>query len=179
MNIQQTEIEGLVVIEPSVFEDERGYFFETFSASKYILPDALPFVQDNEAKSNKGVLRGLHFQKGNAAQGKLVRVVAGSVYDVAVDIRPDSLTYGLWYGIVLSGSNKKQLWVPRGFAHGYLVLEDNTIFSYKCDNYYHKEAEGGIRYDDPEVSISWPALDVPFVVSAKDLVLGSLSQITV
>lgn len=178
MNTKQTEIEGLMVIEPSVFEDERGYFFETYSSSRYVLPEAHPFVQDNEAKSNKGVLRGLHFQRGNSAQGKLVRVVAGSVYDVAVDIRPDSPTYGEWYGIVLSGTNKKQLWVPRGFAHGYLVLEDNTIFSYKCDNYYHKDAEGGIRYDDPEVSISWPALDVPFIVSAKDLVLGSLSHIT-
>lgn len=178
MITQQTGIEGLLVIEPSVFEDERGYFFELYNASRYELPDAHPFVQDNEAKSNKGVLRGLHFQKGFHAQGKLVRVVTGSVYDIAVDIRPDSATYGSWYGIVLSGTNKKQFWVPRGFAHGYLVLEDNTIFSYKCDNYYHKEAEGGIRYDDPELSISWPALDVPFVVSEKDLALGSLSQHT-
>ncbi|MDQ3015885.1 MAG: dTDP-4-dehydrorhamnose 3,5-epimerase [Bacteroidota bacterium] len=176
MNIRHTEIEGLLIIEPAVFEDDRGYFFESFSASKYELPYAHDFVQDNEAKSNKGVLRGLHFQKGQYGQGKLVRVVSGAVYDVAVDIRPDSPTYGLWYGIVLSGMNKKQLWVPRGFAHGYVVLEDNTIFSYKCDNYYAKAAEGGIRYDDPELSIAWPDVDSAYQVSSKDQILGSFQE---
>lgn len=177
MKLIHTEIEGLLIIEPQVFADERGYFFEQYNASKYQLPGAHPFVQDNEAKSNKGVLRGLHFQTGDHAQGKLVRVVTGAVYDVAVDIRPDSETYGMWYGVLLSGENKKQFWVPRGFAHGYLVLEDNTIFSYKCDNYYHKAAEGGLRYDDPEIGVSWPDLGVPLIISEKDQILGSLAQL--
>lgn len=177
MKILTTEIDGLLVIEPSVFIDARGYFFETFNVQQYQLPYAHPFVQDNEAKSDKGVLRGLHFQKGDDAQGKLVRVVKGSVYDVAIDIRPDSTSYGLWYGIELSSDNKKQLWIPRGFAHGYLVLEDDTIFSYKCDNYYNKSAEGGLRYDDDELSINWPALGMPYIISEKDLALGSLAEL--
>ncbi len=132
MIITKTEFEGLWIIDPSVFVDDRGYFFETFNLHRYQLPGAMPFVQDNEAKSNKGVLRGLHFQTGDHAQGKLVRVVRGAVYDVAVDIRSRSETYGMSFGIVLSEENKRQLWVPRGFAHGYLVLEDDTVFSYKC-----------------------------------------------
>jgi len=173
MKIIETEIEGLLIVEPDVFKDSRGYFVETFVSSKYVLPGATPFVQDNEAKSDLGVLRGLHYQKGDAAQGKLVRVVKGSVYDVAVDLRPDSETYGIPYGIELTGDNKKQLWIPRGFAHGYLVLEDDTIFSYKCDNYYNKGAEGGIRFDDPDLAISWPDIAVPYLVSEKDLSLGS------
>ena len=123
------------------------------------------------------MLRGLHYQTPPHAQGKLVRVVTGSVYDVAVDIRRHSKTYGKWYGIVLSGDNKKQFWIPRGFAHGYLVLEDNTIFSYKCDNYYHKLAEQGIRYDDSSLTISWPAVDIPYIVSEKDLALGPLPDL--
>jgi len=175
MKIIETEIEGLLIIEPNVFVDSRGYFFETFSTTKYDLPNASAFVQDNEALSDIGVLRGLHFQRGDAAQGKLVRVITGAVYDVAVDLRPDSESFGLSFGIILSGENKKQLWIPRGFAHGYLVLEDKTIFSYKCDNHYNKAAESGIRYDDPEIAISWPALDVPFIISDKDLALGLLS----
>jgi len=175
MKIIETEIEGLLIIEPNVFVDSRGYFFETFSTTKYDLPNASAFVQDNEALSDIGVLRGLHFQRGDAAQGKLVRVITGAVYDVAVDLRPDSESFGLSFGIILSGENKKQLWIPRGFAHGYLVLEDKTIFSYKCDNHYNKAAESGIRYDDPEIAISWPALDVPFIISDKDLALGFLS----
>lgn len=174
MNIIETEIEGLVIIEPDVFNDSRGYFLETYVSTKYKLPDAAAFVQDNEAKSDMGVLRGLHFQKGDAAQGKLVRVVTGAVYDVAVDIRPGSETFGVPFGVLLTGENKKQLWIPRGFAHGYLVLENDTIFSYKCDNYYNKTAEGGIRYDDPDLSISWPTLSVPYLVSEKDLALGTL-----
>ncbi|HZV68411.1 MAG TPA: dTDP-4-dehydrorhamnose 3,5-epimerase [Saprospiraceae bacterium] len=175
MKTTSTEIDGLLVIEPNVYADDRGYFFELYHATRYQLPYSNPFVQDNEAKSNKGVLRGLHFQTGIHAQGKLVRVVTGAVYDVAVDVRPDSETFGKWHGVVLSGENKKQFWIPRGFAHGYLVLEDDTIFSYKCDNFYHKFAEHGIRYDDPELSISWPSVDVPFIVSEKDLALGSLA----
>ncbi len=178
MKVINTEIEGLLIIEPSVFADERGYFFELYNATRYQLPHAHPFVQDNEAKSGKGVLRGLHFQKGDHAQGKLVRVVTGSVYDVAVDIRTDSDTFGMWYGVLLSGENKKQFWVPRGFAHGYLVLEDDTIFSYKCDNFYNKSAEGGIRYDDPALTISWPETGEKFIVSEKDLILGSITDLT-
>jgi len=177
MNIIETEIEGLVIIEPDVFNDSRGYFLETYVSTKYKLPDAAAFVQDNEAKSDMGVLRGLHFQKGDAAQGKLVRVVTGAVYDVAVDIRPGSETFGVPFGVLLTGENKKQLWIPRGFAHGYLVLENDTIFSYKCDNYYNKTAEGGIRYDDPDLSISWPTLSVPYLVSEKDLALGTLQAL--
>ncbi len=174
MNIIETEIEGLLIIEPDVFMDSRGYFMETYTTSKYRLPNFTAFVQDNEAQSDLAVLRGLHFQTGDAAQGKLVRVVVGAVYDVAVDIRPDSATFGISYGVLLTGENKKQMWIPRGFAHGYLVLENETIFSYKCDNYYNKTAEGGIRYDDPDLAISWPTLDVPFIVSEKDLALRSL-----
>ena len=177
MKIDITDIEGLRIIEPRVFADDRGYFQETYNALRYELPHAFPFVQDNEAKSNKGVLRGLHFQEGVYAQGKLVRVVTGAVYDVAVDIRPDSATYGKWFGVTLSGENKKQLWVPRGFAHGYLVLEDNTIFSYKCDNYYRQESENGIRYDDPDLSIQWPMDPNSFVISEKDKILGSLKDL--
>lgn len=179
MIITKTEIEGLWIIDPGVFKDERGYFFETYHVQRYQLPGAFPFVQDNEAKSDKGVLRGLHFQQGEHAQGKLVRVVTGSVYDVAVDIRPGSATFGMSYGVVLSGENKRQLWVPRGFAHGYLVLTDHTIFSYKCDNYYHKAAEQGIRYDDPDLNISWPVVDRPLVISEKDLNLGPLTALGV
>jgi dTDP-4-dehydrorhamnose 3,5-epimerase len=177
MNITRTEIEDLWIIDPNLFPDSRGYFFETFNDQRYQLPGASAFVQDNEAKSDKGVLRGLHFQTGEFAQGKLVRVVIGAVYDVAVDLRPRSDTFGQSFGAVLSGENKKQLWVPRGFAHGYLVLENDTIFSYKCDNYYHKAAEGGIRYDDSELSISWPTLDVPYLISEKDLLLGSMGNL--
>lgn len=178
MQIAKTEIEGLFIIEPRVFSDERGYFLETYNLKSYKLPNAQTFVQDNEAKSNKGVLRGLHMQQGEFAQGKLVRVVRGSVYDVAVDVRPGSPTYGAWHGVELSGDNKKQFWIPRGFAHGYLVLEDDTIFSYKCDNYYYPAAEQGIRYDDPQLGIQWPQMDLPFIISEKDLALGSLTDLT-
>jgi len=177
MTITKTEIEGLVIIDPGVFKDERGYFLETYHLQHYQLPGGYPFVQDNEAKSNMGVLRGMHFQHGAHAQGKLVRVITGAVYDVVVDLRKDSETFGLSYGLVLSGENKRQFWVPRGFAHGYLVLEDDTIFSYKCDNFYHKPAEGGIRYDDPEIGISWPNVDRPFIISEKDLGLGTIADL--
>ncbi len=177
MKIKTTGIEGLLVIEPDVFSDNRGYFFETFNAMRYQLPYADLFVQDNEAKSNKSVLRGMHFQRGEFAQGKLVRVVTGSVFDVAVDLRQGSDTYGAWYGIELSGENKKQLWIPREFAHGYLVLENNTIFSYKCDNYYQKSAEYGILYNDVNLAIKWPDIGASYKVSEKDLALGSLADI--
>lgn len=177
MKTTTTAIEGLLIIEPSVFKDERGYFCEVFHNERYQLPGAFNFVQDNEAKSSKGVLRGLHFQHGPHAQGKLVRVVTGAVYDVAVDLRKGSPTFGKSYGIFLSAENKKQFWVPRGFAHGYLVLEEDTIFSYKCDNYYHKDAEGGVKYDDPVLNISWPALDGSYIISEKDLLLPTLANL--
>lgn len=177
MNTIRTEIEGLWIIEPDVFQDARGYFLEIYHRDRYHLPGAHSFVQDNEAKSNKGVLRGLHFQKGPFAQGKLVRVVTGMVYDVAVDLRPESPTYGASYGVLLSGENKKQFWVPRGFAHGYLVLEDNTVFSYKCDNVYNKAAEGGIRYDDPDLNIAWPDVAGPYILSEKDKALGAFVDV--
>jgi dTDP-4-dehydrorhamnose 3,5-epimerase len=177
MKMDVTDIEGLRIIEPRVFADDRGYFLETYHAMRYELPYAFPFVQDNEAKSDRGVLRGLHFQEGVFAQGKLVRVITGSVFDVVVDIRPGSTTNGKWFGITLSGENKKQLWVPRGFAHGYLVLEDNTIFSYKCDNYYRQGSENGIRYDDPELSILWPMDPSSFMISEKDKLLGMLKDL--
>ncbi len=177
MKIIPTEIDGLLVIEPVVFNDHRGYFMETFNEQRYSLPYANNFVQDNEAKSDKGVLRGLHFQTGDHAQGKLVRVVLGSVYDVAVDLRSGSETFGKAFGIELSGENNKQLWVPRGFAHGYLVLEDDTIFSYKCDNYYHKGSESGIRFNDPDIDIQWPDTGSAYLISDKDLHLGSLADI--
>jgi dTDP-4-dehydrorhamnose 3,5-epimerase len=177
MTLTPTEIDGLCIIDPVIYADDRGYFFESYNLLRYHLPGAFPFVQDNEAKSNKGVLRGLHFQTGDHSQGKLVRVVTGAVYDVAVDLRPDSPTYGESYGLILSAKNKRQLWIPRGFAHGYLVLEDHTIFSYKCDNHYNKNAESGIRYDDPDLSIAWPVVDSPLIISQKDLDLGSLADL--
>ncbi len=174
MILTTTDIADLLIIEPPVFTDERGYFCETFHKARYDLPGAFEFVQDNEAKSSKGVLRGLHFQRGEHAQGKLVRVVTGAVYDVVVDIRRDSATYGRSFGITLTGENKKQFWVPRGFAHGYLVLEDETIFSYKCDNSYNKASEGGLHYNDPALQIVWPSIDRSFLVSEKDQMLPTL-----
>jgi len=176
MKIIPTPIPDLLILEPRVFRDDRGYFLETYNAAGFSLPASFPFVQDNEAQSDKGILRGLHYQTGEYAQGKLVRVITGSVFDVAVDLRRHSPAYGQWYGLVLSGDNKRQLWVPRGFAHGYLSLEAGTIFAYKCDNYYRKEAEGGIRYDDPGLKIDWPVLDVPYLLSGKDLELPRLEN---
>ncbi|MDX1409812.1 MAG: dTDP-4-dehydrorhamnose 3,5-epimerase [Saprospiraceae bacterium] len=165
-------MEGLVVIEPRIFSDNRGAFLETYQSEKYhALGLPARFVQDNEAISRRGVLRGLHYQVGDMAQGKLVRVVTGRAFDVAVDIRPGSETYGAWYGIELSEENKKQLFVPRGFAHGYLALEADTILCYKCDNFYSRDHEGGIRYDDPRIGITWPDVDGEVILSDKDLAL--------
>lgn len=177
MSTQETYIDGLMVIKPMIFEDARGYFFESFSAKKYDDIGIIgPFVQDNESLSQKGVMRGLHYQVGDAAQAKLVRVVRGSVYDIAVDIREGSPTYGRSYGLVLSAENKMQLYVPRGFAHGFLVLEDDSIFSYKCDNYYDQSAERGILYDDPQLDIQWPDLGMDFIISEKDRIHPSFGQ---
>ena len=168
MKIESTGFEGLIVIKPTVFEDERGYFMESFNEKRFREECNLDvkFVQDNESKSNKGVLRGMHFQKPPHAQGKLVRVIAGAVVDVVVDIRKNSPTFGKQYSIVLSAQNKTQLYVPAGFAHGFLVLEDNTIFSYKCTQYYNKESEVSLRWDDQEIKIDWGIKDP--ILSEKD-----------
>jgi dTDP-4-dehydrorhamnose 3,5-epimerase len=168
MKLIKTRINDLVLIQPDVFPDQRGYFFESFQKEKFRnLGIDADFVQDNESMSGKGVLRGLHFQKPPFAQGKLVRVVRGSVLDVAVDLRKSSETYGKWESSVLSAGNKLMMWIPEGFAHGFLVLEDDTIFQYKCSNYYEKESECGILWNDPDLNIKW-GNENP-VVSQKDL----------
>ena len=151
-------IEGLKVITPKVFGDARGYFMETFNEGEFAeagISDR--FVQDNQSFSSRGVLRGLHFQK-NYSQAKLVRVFSGEVYDVAVDIRPGSPTFGKYYGVLLSGENKKQFYIPKHFAHGFLVMSETATFFYKCSEFYHPEDEGGIKYDDPAIGIAWPEL---------------------
>jgi dTDP-4-dehydrorhamnose 3,5-epimerase len=175
MRIENSPIDGLVLIEPRVFSDERGHFFEPFNEkemSEYGIRG--PFVQDNESLSHKGVLRGLHFQKPPHEQGKLVRVVSGAVSDVVVDIRPGSKTFGKHYTVELSASNHLLLWIPPGFAHGFLTLEDNTIFLYKVTAYYHPQSESGIIYNDPQLNIEWKISNP--VVSAKDKILPSFSE---
>ncbi|WP_303918090.1 dTDP-4-dehydrorhamnose 3,5-epimerase [Draconibacterium sediminis] len=169
MNIVETGIPGLVVIEPRVFEDDRGYFFETFQQERYREAGIeRPFIQDNESRSVKGVVRGLHFQLGDAAQAKLVRVIQGSVYDVAVDLRKGSPTFGKWFGVELNENNKKQLYVPRGFAHGFSVLSETAIFTYKCDNLYNREAESSINPFDKTLGIDWQVKEEEALVSEKD-----------
>jgi dTDP-4-dehydrorhamnose 3,5-epimerase len=160
MNIIKTKIEGLLIIEPQVFGDERGFFVETYNKKRYQeagidTPAGGEFVQDNLSKSSKGVLRGLHYQTPPFAQGKLVQVISGSVLDVAVDIRFGSPTFGEWVSVELSGENKKQFWIPPGFAHGFVSLEDDTIFSYKCTNLYDKDSERGIMWNDPDIKVDW------------------------
>jgi dTDP-4-dehydrorhamnose 3,5-epimerase len=172
MPFTQTHIPDLLIFEPQVWHDERGYFFESFNQKTWEAEGILVhFVQDNQARSTRGVLRGLHYQTGDMAQAKLVRVTEGEVLDVAVDLRPDSPTYGQSLSILLSAANKKQLFVPRGFAHGYVVLSDTAEFFYKCDNYYSKAHEGGIRYDDPTLRIDWGIELREAIVSAKDQIL--------
>lgn len=167
MKFIKTEIDGLYVLEPKVFGDNRGYFMETYNLNDFKNEGLnYTFIQDNESKSKRGVLRGLHFQK-TFPQAKLVRVLSGEVFDVAVDLRENSKTYGKWYGIVLSSENKKQFLVPRGFAHGYLVLSEEATFAYKCDEFYHPEDEGGIMYNDPDVGVLWP-YDGEIILSEKD-----------
>ena len=172
MNVVETGIEGLKVIEPDVFHDQRGYFVETYNAERYAAQGIKQvFVQDNESKSQKGVVRGLHWQTGAAAQSKLVRVVQGAVWDVSVDLRKGSRTYGRHFAVTLTGENKKQFLIPRGFAHGFIVLEDDTVFVYKCDNLYCKSAERGMRFDDPAIGIEWPDVGAPLLLSDKDRAL--------
>ena len=173
MNAKETKLEGCFVIEPNVFNDDRGYFFESFNQKTFnkLVNQEVTFVQDNESFSSRGVLRGLHYQSGASAQAKLVRVVKGSVLDVVVDIREGSETYGQHVAVELSESNKKQLFVPRGFAHGFLVLSHTAIFSYKCDNFYNKSSERGIIYNDKDLNIDWMLDEKEFVISEKDLLL--------
>lgn len=159
MNVIETNIKEVKIIEPSIFSDSRGYFFESFSDKEFREKVCnTTFVQDNESYSTRGVLRGLHYQCGEHAQAKLVRVVRGTVLDVAVDIREESPTFGKYVAVVLSENNHKQLFIPRGFAHGFLVLSDEATFQYKCDNFYHKESERGIMWNDPSIGIEWGAM---------------------
>lgn len=171
----ETAIKDLYIIEPKAFGDKRGYFMETYNENDFVAAGLnYKFVQDNQSSSTKGVLRGLHFQKKHP-QAKLVRVISGEVFDVAVDLRKGSSTYGQWVGVVLSAENKKQLLIPRGFAHGFLVLSDHAEFVYKCDDFYHPEDEGGIMYNDADVGIEWP-LAGEFVLSPKDMEHPSLKD---
>jgi len=166
MNIIKTKLSDCIIIEPKVYCDDRGFFLETFQAERYATVGiTLPFVQDNHSRTSKGVLRGLHFQK-TKPQGKLVRVVRGEVYDVAVDIRLGSPTYGRWEAVVLSEDNKKQFWVPPGFAHGFMVISDFADFEYKCTDYYDPTDEGSLLWNDPDLNIPWP-IKSPFI-SIKD-----------
>ncbi|MCH1642331.1 dTDP-4-dehydrorhamnose 3,5-epimerase [Paenibacillus timonensis] len=172
-----TGINDLVIVEPKVFGDHRGYFMETYNYNDFKEAGLdMVFVQDNQSKSRKGVLRGLHFQKKHP-QGKLVRVLSGEVFDVAVDLRPESLTYKKWFGTVLSGENQKQLYVPERFAHGFLVLSDEAEFVYKCTDFYHPEDEGGVLWNDPEIGVKWPITeDLEVLLSEKDKTLKLLSD---
>lgn len=181
MKIIQTDLEGCFVIEPNTFEDERGSFFESFNQKVFIEKTGLNinFVQDNQSISQKGVLRGLHLQRGEFAQAKLVRVIKGKVLDVVVDVRKNSKTFGKLFSCILSGDNNKQLFIPKGFLHGFSVLENNTIFSYKCDNYYSKQAEDGVIYSDPELNIDWILKEEEIVVSEKDETLKRFNKFLV
>ncbi len=176
MNVIETALAGVVIIEPRVFGDDRGFFLETFSQQRYLESAGiqLPFVQDNHSRSTKGVLRGLHFQK-TKPQGKLVRVVMGEVYDVVVDINPKSPTYGQYEGEILSEQNKRQLWVPPGYAHGFVVLSEVADFEYKCTDYYDPSDEGGVLWNDPDIAIPWPIDNVS--LSEKDAILPCLKDL--
>ena len=173
----KTSIEGIIIIEPTVFGDDRGYFMETYHQGEFKdFGLDLNFVQDNQSKSTKGVLRGLHFQYKNP-QGKLVRVIKGEVFDVAVDLRKDSPTYGKWEGVRLSEKNKKQFYIPEGFAHGFIVLSDEAEFTYKCTDFYDAEDEGGILWNDPEIGIDWPLSNIDEVsLSEKDKMWKALND---
>lgn len=173
-NFIKTDIPDVQIIEPTVFGDDRGYFMETYQIDEFAAAGIdKPFVQDNQSRSTKGVLRGLHFQK-QYPQTKLVRVVRGAVFDVAVDLRAKSETYGKWYGVTLSAENKKQFLIPKGFAHGFLVLSDEAEFCYKCDDFYHPNDEGGLAWNDPEIGVEWPDVKGEYKgnASAEGYMLG-------
>jgi dTDP-4-dehydrorhamnose 3,5-epimerase len=170
MDYKQTDIEGVYILEPRVFNDARGYFMETWKRQEFEEHvGRVEFIQDNESKSSRGVLRGLHYQKGAWSQAKLVRVISGTVIDVAVDIRQGSPTFGRHVMVELSGENKRQFFIPRGFAHGFLVTSDEAVFTYKVDNVYAPQAEAGIRWNDPELGIHWPIAPDEVITSEKDL----------
>ena len=179
MKISKTAIEGVVIIEPQVFEDERGYFFESYNQAK--MEEAglhYNFIQDNQSKSSYGVVRGIHFQKGEFAQAKLVRVLEGTVLDVAVDLRQNSPTFGKYVAVELSAENKKQLMIPRGFGHGFAVLSKTAVFAYKCDNVYNKASEGGIRFNDPDINVDWKINPDEAILSEKDKNAPFLKEVT-
>lgn len=179
MRIEETSLKDCYLITPKVFTDDRGSFFESFNKQQFLKLTGLSieFVQDNQSVSQKGVLRGLHFQTGDYGQAKLVRVITGSVLDVAVDVRPKSKTFGQHFSMVLSAQNNKQLYIPRGFAHGFLVLEDHTIFSYKCDNYYNKASESGIIFNDQTLRIDWKFAESELIISEKDKELPTFESL--
>lgn len=178
MKLKETPLKDCYIIEPSILEDERGYFYEKFNEKKFEELTGLNghFVQDNISKSSYGVVRGVHLQKGEHAQAKLVSCLEGRVFDVAVDLRKDSETYGQWFGIELSAENKRQLYVPRGFGHGFSVLSETAVFSYKCDNFYNKEAEGAIAWNDPDVGIDWQIPLEDAILSDKDKLSPSFKE---
>lgn len=173
----KTKIDGLYIIEPKLYGDNRGYFMETYSEREFFENGlTMKFVQDNQSKSKKGVLRGLHFQTEHS-QGKLVRVIQGEVFDVAVDLRPGSKTFGQWEGVTLTAENNLQFYIPEGFAHGFLVLSDEALFTYKCSDFYHPEFDGGIQWNDPDVNIQWPLDGIEeILLSDKDKNLKALKE---
>ncbi len=178
MNFIPTKLEGCFIIEPKIIQDERGYFMESFNEKTFQngIGQQIHFVQDNQSYSSRGVLRGLHYQTGIHAQAKLVRVLDGEVLDVAVDVRPNSSTFGQYVSVILSGENKTQFFVPRGFAHGFLVLSDTATFFYKCDNFYNKESEGGIIYSDSTIKIDWKISLTDLLISEKDIIQPTLEN---
>ncbi|MBN9299508.1 MAG: dTDP-4-dehydrorhamnose 3,5-epimerase [Filimonas sp.] len=176
MKVEQTKLEGCYIVHDTIFNDNRGYFFESFNKRKFeeLTGFNTEFVQDNQSFSSRGTLRGLHFQQGEHAQSKLVRVLSGAVLDVAVDLRPTSKTFGQHVAVELTGDNHVQLFIPRGFAHGFVVLSDTATFFYKCDNFYNKASEGGIIYNDQDINIDWKLPHDQLVLSDKDMELGAL-----
>lgn len=178
MLVEETKLKGCFILKPKIFSDDRGWFTEIFNEKTFstFIGRKISFVQDNESKSVKGVLRGLHYQKGKYAQAKLVRVTQGEVLDIAVDLREDSETYGKHTKVILNSKNNIQLFIPRGFAHGFLVLSETAVFSYKCDNFYNKASETGIIYNDPTLNIDWEISEKDIIISEKDLVLPKLIQ---
>lgn len=178
MKFIETKLKGCFILEPKIIKDERGYFMESFNEKTFQegIGQKVTFVQDNQSFSTKGVLRGLHYQCGEHAQAKLVRVLQGEVLDVAVDLRPNSETYGQYEAVLLSAENQKQFFIPRGFAHGFLVLSESATFFYKCDNFYNKESEGGIIFSDPEINIDWQFEIDKLIISEKDQILPTLSN---
>ncbi len=178
MKVSKTEIEGVFIIEPQMFEDERGYFFESYNKEKLKEQGIdYDFIQDNQSKSKYGTIRGIHFQKGEYAQAKLVRVLEGTVLDIAVDLRKDSPTFGKHVAVELSAENRRQLMIPRGFGHGFSVLSETAVFAYKCDNVYNKASEGGLRYNDPKLGIDWKIDTDKAILSDKDKVNPLLEEI--